>query len=393
MFLKGRTQRISISWGIFCLGAALWGIGAYKASSTLMKESALFWWQIAYIAVAFAPITFLHSVYLLLKIPKKIPLLISYGLGLITLYIIFFRKELFFGELEFVFNQFYWVYWPKSRSLAYLAFYIIFYWIILIYAFKLLLKYYILSAGVSRNQLKYFILGTTIGFLGPEMMFLSKFGINIYPYANFLIIFYPIIVGYAIIKYHLMDIKVAITRAGVFVVVYVLVLGIPFWVGFKTKSWFVSTSIMTILATLGPFIYNHLRQRAEDRLLQEDRRAQDLLTKTSEGMTMVRDLKKLLGLIVHLVSKAMKITNVSIYLLDKEMSSYTLKSVRFLKHLSLPESEPFSKENSLIQHLTRLRAPLVYEELKLKLQSNPELKSIEEELRKLSASVIIPSAP
>ncbi|MEK7555499.1 MAG: ATP-binding protein [Patescibacteria group bacterium] len=91
--------------------------------------------------------------------------------------------------------------------------YIIFYWILLSYAFWQLIAAYKKSQGVFRNQLKYFLLSSIIGWLGPHGVYLLGFGFSIYPYSNFLIAIYPIIFAYAILKYQLMDIKLIIKKA------------------------------------------------------------------------------------------------------------------------------------------------------------------------------------
>src|SRR5208283_20353 len=125
---------------------------------------------------------------------------------------------------------------------------------------------------------------------------LPAFGIMLYPVGQLGIGLYALISGYAILKYQLMDIKIAVTRLGILIGVYGLVLGAPFYlyaVGFKLIALFV----MLVLASAGPFILFYLQRRAEDRLLQEQRRYQATLRQASAGMGKIKDLKKLLNMI------------------------------------------------------------------------------------------------
>ena len=77
-------------------------------------------------------------------------------------------------------------------------------------------------------------------------------GIDLPPYANILILVYPAVMAYAIIRYRLMEIRLALTRTGIFLVIYSMVLGIPFIIGFRSNFGFLSFLTLFILATFGP---------------------------------------------------------------------------------------------------------------------------------------------
>ena len=81
---------------------------------------------------------------------------------------------------------------------------------------------------VSRNQALYLFVGTLFGFIGGATHFLPIFGFNIYPFGQIGIAIYGIIVTYAVLRHRLLDIKVALTRAGIFIAVYTFILGFPF---------------------------------------------------------------------------------------------------------------------------------------------------------------------
>jgi len=132
-----------------------------------------------------------------------------------------------------------------------------------------------------------------------------------------------------------MDIKVAITRTGIFLVVYTLVLGVPFSLAGWGRSWiqsifgagwyWVPISIAVILASAGPFIFRLLQRKAENLLLAQQRHYQKILLQAGEGMTRERDLGRLFKLIVYIVKKAVKIKFAAIFFHDKENRAYGLK--------------------------------------------------------------------
>jgi len=132
-------------------------------------------------------------------------------------------KEHFLGELSFAFNQYFWItYNPKINPL-YLYFYFLFYWGLLPFSFFLLLKFLKSSEGLDRTRIKYFLIGTGIGWIGATSDFLCVFFPNFYPYLNFLIAFYPLIIGYAIIRHQLMDINIVIKKSLVYSVLIALI--------------------------------------------------------------------------------------------------------------------------------------------------------------------------
>ena len=65
---------------------------------------------------------------------------------------------------------------------------------------------------LKKKQVRWFFLATAIGFGGGATCFLPPFDIKIYPYGNFAVALYPLIMSYAILKHKLMDINVVIRR-------------------------------------------------------------------------------------------------------------------------------------------------------------------------------------
>jgi signal transduction histidine kinase len=197
-----------------------------------------------------------------------------------------------------------------------------------------------------------------------------------------------------------MDISVALTRTSIFVAVYTLVLGLPFAVAFWMKTWLIEIlgpgwwmmplGLMALLATVGPFIYIYVQRRAEARLLKEQRRYQQTLKQASLGMTRIRNLRKLLDLITHIVTKTVKISYAAIYLYNKESDEYVLQISRDKGRLSIPS---MSSNNPLISWIVNRREPLLYEEVRRQAQEyfDADYKRLEENMRLLTASVIIPS--
>jgi signal transduction histidine kinase len=147
---------------------------------------------------------------------------------------------------------------------------------------------------------------------------------------------------------------------------------------------------MAFLATVGPFIYIFLQHRAEARLMKEQRRYQDTLKHAAIGMTRIRNMRKLLSLIAHIVTKTVRISFASIYLYDEIEDKFVLQVSRDKGRTVLAESPG---KSALATWLHRHKQPIIAEEIKRLAQenNNPVLKIVVEDIQKFNGAVIIPS--
>lgn len=388
-------QKVHRLWTLFNLGNAIWGLGMFfvgiKGSS---YENAVFWWKIAHIGGMLLSVCFLHTILVLCSVKR--PFILSFY------YIsdsIFFILLNLMGKMgykpELMFDS---IYFCRAKDFRYVI--ATFLWFsAILYAFFILFKEYLKSSGLKKNQLKYFIFPVFVAFISGSSHFLPAYGIKIYPF-NIFMIAYPIFASYAILKYRLLDVRVAFTRAGLFILVYTIVLGFPFAIATYSKAflvdflgihwWVFPLGLMALLATAGPFMYIYLQKRAEDRLLKEQRKYQSTLKQASIGMTRIRNLDKLLSLIAHIVTKTVKISYVAVYLLNRDTNDYVLHLSRDKGRVSIPK---VSSEDTLIRWIKKKRDPIIYEEIKRLYEDTGEetYKNIEERMRLLTASVIIPS--
>ncbi len=363
-----RDRKLSSILGLFCLCAALWGLGSYKFSTTNVKEDALFWWRVGYIGPIFASSVYAHFVCSLLKLNRKRLLTAAYLFSCFFFLVDVISPRHFFGDLTFVFNQFYYIDWPKEKHVLYVLFYAFFYLFLLHYSFFLLVKHYRHSSGIFREQLKYFISGSVIGWWGAHGDFLPAFRIYAYPYTHVLIALYPILWAYAIMKYRLLDIRVAISRTGLFFLVYAVILGVPFYVGYRTRQWFVSTVLMLVLTVVGNLVYRKMRITIENFLLSQQRSYQKLLLQVAERMIREYRLERLLRWIVLVLKHAVGINYLAVFLNDKDKKAYNLREKR--DNGEIPADLSFSYEHPFIGYLSGRHEPFFYDELPQAIRSS-----------------------
>lgn len=261
---------------------------------------------------------------------------------------------------------------------------------------------YIRSTGIQQTKLKYILLGTLpASFIGAYFnLFLILIGNYRYiwagPYCSFLLV---ATVTYAILRYRLMDINLAITRTAVFMGVYFLVLGLPLIVvtwwqppikQILGENWWVWLWIScSVLATAAHYTNMYFQRRAEDRVLAEQRRYQAALRQASQGMTRIKDLDRLLRLLVYYLTHRVPLKHAEIYLWDKALEQFVLRSARQKPKGGVPS---FGKNDDLTKYIYDERTAIVTEELALAAKGGKtELQPIIEALKSLNAAVLVPS--
>jgi signal transduction histidine kinase len=332
-FGRSKIHRV---WALCALAISIWGFGTYLVAGANSPKSALFGWRVAFSGALYISVFFYHTVCIFGNLSRKKTLFLVYAQA-IFFHVLSITTDKVFTNWHIVFDSLYYntaTSWYFATATGWL--------VVVVLGHYELWKIYRESSSFRKIQTIYLLSGFFIGFVGGFLCLLPAFGINFYPSTSVSGALYALIVTYAIFKYRLMDVKVVITRVGIFVFVYALVLGIPFWIGYTTKSWFFATSLAAVLATFGPFVYGYLRRHAEQIILKEQHAYQQALRELSETMTHIRDLDKLIKTIATEVVELVKVKFVLIYVKDELHKTFRFKygypgkiQGNFLKSISL----------------------------------------------------------
>jgi len=380
-------------WAWLNLAVSAWALGAFFASITPNKALALSIYKWAMCSAVFIPVIFFHFVYILSSIPRRKIIIIAY-ISAAVFNVLNLTTGFFVPRVDIAFGSFY---YPRVTLLFSFA---LFFWVALVVMGNLeLIRLYQKVNKAERNKIAYLLAGFFIAFIGASTYFFPMYGIAVYPVGSIAISIYTVIVTYAILKYQILDIKIAVTRAGLFLVTYTLVLGLSFVVAtafqkqfmdLLGQNWLVIPFGLTIiLATLGPYFYAFLQESAERRLLRGQKMYRDVLRHASIGITRINDLSKLLNFITHVINKAVRVSYVAIYLEDKENKRYVLKASRYKNISSSPE---ISYQNSLIPRLFRGYNPISYEGIKKEadISGNWEAVDLARRMALRKISLVIP---
>jgi len=340
-WVKGKRLLNKI-WAIFNLSVAIWGFGAFKFSTTLDKEAVFFWLRVGHIGVVLIPVLFVHFVFELLGIKRRKVLVLTYVIG--ALFFILNITDwlgitkLFITNLRFVFNSFY----VDSPPAPLYPVFVTFFFGSVIYGHLCGIKALKTSMGQKRVQIKYFLAATTLGFTGGATAFPMVFGINLYPFLHFTVPLYPLVMTYAIIKYRLMDIEVAIERTAIFLVTQSFVIGIPLGVMifgkpflsniFADKWWIVPLVTFGVLAETSSFTNTYLQQRFSAGRFQKIHDIQESLESSGRGMIEIDNIHRLARIIpryltmFYLTKLDIDIEHATIFLFDGTKKKFILES-------------------------------------------------------------------
>lgn len=359
-YIKNKKIRLNQLFFLLCISVFLWSFAYSRMYDTTNNPSlALLWARLGYIGVVFIPAFTYHYIITFLGLNRtKVTVPFVYFLAFSFLFIS--RTNLFLHSGY----HYFWGYYPKAGPL-YIFFVLFFSWI---FIRVVTLLYFGLrfhkanSQHIQVNKIRYVLFGFAIA-TTSIIDYVQNYGIEIYPWGYLSALGWLICMGWASFKYRLMDIKIVLTRAGIFISVYTLVLGIPFWLGYKYHLWQHSTWIMGILATLGPFIYMALEKRSKELLYKIEFKRYETLRHFSKTLLLIKELDQLTKLIVYRLVKTLKVKFAGIYLYDKKNDAYLLRSYRPLMYPRVSKEGLLTKNDPLIKLLFIWRKELIQEEV------------------------------
>ena len=385
-FKKNPRSPINRAFFSLCLFPGVWLFFSSIADNFSSSDPlASFFVKICYLGVINVCVATLHFtiVFLDLKKFKKI-IPFFYLTGIAWGVCLFSTNLLLDGFLKYS-----WGCYAKAGMLH--PFFIIFFIATVVCSNVLLILSFLKGSvsGLKRLQVKYVVSAIFI-FSFASVDFLPNYGIPIYPFGYIPTVIFIAIIAYGIVRHRLLDISVAISNTAIFIAVYALVLGAPFYlyaIGFKLTALFV----MLVLATAGPFILFYLQRKIEERLLQEQRRYQATLRQASAGMGKIKDLKKLLDMIVHVLAHAVQIEHALIYIYDGAKKQYVLGACeRKSGYNSFTHN--IEEKSSLVQYLLNNKSLIILEEIKQRAEDakDSQLAQIAQIILSLEGALVVP---
>jgi two-component system, NtrC family, sensor kinase len=247
VYWKGAHSPLNRLWFMFTTSVAVWGFGGMWIALAPSPHEALWAWRLSFACgVVWIPILFHHFVHAFCNLRERTFLIAAYVTGIAVFPLCF--TNLFFSDVKFLFSSFYYAL-PGPIFPVFTA-----WWVsLVVYSHYELYKMHGVTPGLKRRQIEYFFLATAIGYAGGSLDYLPIFGVHLYPYGNFAIVLYPMIMTYAIVQYRLMDIAVVVNKGLVYGLVLLLVL-IPMYLAILFTQHFTVHVVPLLLASSLVFV-------------------------------------------------------------------------------------------------------------------------------------------
>src|SRR3989338_6010777 len=220
VFLRSPKRGVTQTYFLFTLSVALWSYAYWLWQVSERPGQALFFCRVLMMGATFIPVLYLHHLFYLLNDVKgkKTILRIGYAFCFLSLTII--PSDHFITNVT---SKLRFQFWPSPGYLFFIYFAI---WMAFVVGTVFYISRLIPNAtGKVRTQLKYILLGTTIGYAGGATNFFLWFNIPIPPFGNILASAYLLLAAYAIMKFRMMDVEFFVKRSIVFLLSFCVISG------------------------------------------------------------------------------------------------------------------------------------------------------------------------
>jgi len=361
---RNKKNIINQTGFLLTLATAFWSFGYWHWMAVYNdRELALFWVRILSIGSSLIPLFYFHWIISLLGLNKKKKRLIFLSYFLTAFFLLFSFSDLFVKTVNPVSH---FTFWPEAGPL-YTIYLISVYFSLVIYSVWLLLKERAGSFGSRREQIKYVLLGTIIGFGGGATNFPLWYGINIFPIGTILVVLYPILFSYAIIRHRFMDIQLALRRSFVFLMSVLMVVipsyGVLFLADRYARDYiiFINLAVVALAVSIFPSIKDYYYRIANKYFFSSLYDSNQVIAKLSDGLRSTLDVSAVYNLISETLTSSMHIKALAVLNFDEASQQYYVK---FNNGFDLNGRLVFPSDSILHKDFIEMSRPIVVEELR-----------------------------
>ena len=347
---------VLFSW--FALSGALWSAFYFMWQTAPDAETALTDTRLLTAAAIVIPVAYFHFVARLLGQERRLELRIGYALAVIFAVLALWSPWMVTGVVRKAGFPF----WP-TPGVIYPAYLLAFFYYFVVPAW-MLVGAFRSARGLRRNQLSLVLLGTAIGFLGGATNFFLWYDIPIPPVGNGLVAVYVVAVGYAIIRFRLMDFDLLVARfVSYFGLTLLLALLTPALIA-AIERWsltpgltldfltlyFASVISTAVLIWILPDVRRKIDAFLEQRVLGRRLADRVLLRRLAATISSATDESALFTEVVGSVAEALDVTDVAVYTRTEFETDFTRRAATLARR---DTGSPHYVENSPVVRLVQ----------------------------------------
>lgn len=406
VFWRNRTGMTNRSWMVLTLGLGCWSVGSALMLMAPWPGAALWWARLAHVGAALIPIAFLRFTLALVDGPVPGRRVMTGSRAVAGLLGVLALTPYLVADVQPKWGfRFYMVPGPLyAPFLMISAGYFL-------YTFWVLWKEYRKQIGARRHQIKYVLMASILGFGCYSTAYPLVYGVRIPPVGSLLIIFYGVM-AYAVVRWRLMNVRVVIKNTLLYATLYSVVVGLFVmvvvflgqWLFYGPQSldrrvlWMCMIALSVVVATLRP-LDAFLRRATDQFFFQRKYEYQRTLKAASRGMARVTNIDHLLQMMVHFVSRHLRVAHVAVLFRGGEAFSVRVTRGR----RKLDDRVTLSLSNPLVAWLEEKKEVLLADDVEEWLQEQRmspashktvlrrTLEQIQEELGRLQARACVPT--
>jgi signal transduction histidine kinase len=364
--LKNPRNDVNRTFGLLCAGVCTWLFSMFMMFSSPHQEEAVLWGKMAYVGVVFIPALFYHFCMRFLKR--------SHDEAKVAAYYVISTAFLALIPTDYLISGHYvqeWGIYPKA-GIVYPLF-LGYFGVISAHSLFALYRGFkakMADAPVEATRIKYVLAAFAIGYLA-SIDFAQAFGAEFYPMGFVFVGLWISVVMYAIAAYEFLESPwlprreaLPFAQALALTPAYFVILGVV-W-AFTGKTYYLLAGVLlTLLVALAELLVNvrkGMEQVVGKALFPHQHNTYNALNDFSNAMRSILELKALTEKTVSILSQALSIQKISIFLLDKEKDEYVLTAVQGVNENRLRAVTISSKE-LLPQYLQERSQAILKEEL------------------------------
>lgn len=389
VYFKDPRKLVNKIFGLMSLSIAFWSYSWWMDQLSQDRITGLFWTRSLNIAAIFIPIFYLHFILAWLGKHKEKRKILLLGYIASFIFLIFGFTPLYIKD---VVPRLSFKYYAEPGVVH--PFFLALFLGLVIYACYSMTKAYSKSTGFRRNQIKYVLIASIVGFGGGVTNYLLFYNIPIPPVGNPFVFFYTIILAYSIVHHRLMDIDIVISKTVLFAFLIGLIFG--FHIGFvgllQGRTGYTVSTGMSVVLIIFILFFTPFRQKLAgfvDALVYRGKYDyQKVLKESTKALVTMLDLRQLLEYIVNTISETVGVEKISLFLKEENKRRYEIKTSCGLDE-ELVDNYVLKPNEGIIPWLKQSKAVFIKEEMGRALPGKA-FENIYGGLEKIGAEFILP---
>jgi signal transduction histidine kinase len=368
---------------------AFWSASYALWQFSISRDAAYFWLKMLTAGSILIPIFYYQFTVYFLQLEKRLFYRISIiaGYFLAFLFLVLTPSSLLVEDLE---QKFSFVYWPNAGQLY--IFFIVFFAFFFLMTAYIYLRGYQEEQGIKKEQIKYLLLGTGVGFIGGATNFPLWYDIPVLPYGNILVSIYVLFTAYAIIAHRLLNIKFVLKKSSVIVFSLVVVFAaiIPFKFFFDRYTGTVSFWGDIVIIVVAIYIYPYLREwfnyAANKYFFTSLYDGRKVITQLSDSLRVSLDTNYICDSLYDILGEAFHFQSFAVLSYDDDKGKY---KIEFNRGFAVSGVSVFSGNDMLHKKFVSQGKAMIVEELD-RLYGKTEAAETIKLLKEMKADVLMP---